>query len=77
MAIDAFNHCLSLGEDNPRYLILRGTGSFLALYYLGVCHQAMKQDAMAVEAYSKALALNPNFEEAEIALASLVGKSAL
>lgn len=76
-AADAFRHCLCLGEDNLRYLILRGTGSFLALYYLGACYQATEQDALAVEAYTKSLALCPSLKEAEAGLASLAKKATL
>lgn len=76
-AVEAFKYCLGLGEDNPRYLILRGTGSFFALYHLGICYQAMRQDAPAAAAFAESLALCPSLKEAEAGLASLTGETVL
>lgn len=36
-ALACFEKCLELGESNPKYLILKGTGSFLAEQYKKQC----------------------------------------
>lgn len=36
-ALLAFQHCLTLNENHPNYLILKGTGSFLAEEYIENC----------------------------------------
>jgi len=36
-ALACFEKCLELGENHPRYLILKGTGSFRALYFKEKC----------------------------------------
>ena len=38
-AIETFSHCIMLGENNPKYLILSGVGSFFSLYYLSICYE--------------------------------------
>ncbi|MGK8429725.1 glycosyltransferase [Bacillus cereus] len=41
-ALKTFELCLNLGEDNPKYLILKGVGSFRALEYINVCLKKSK-----------------------------------
>ena len=38
-SMNAFKHCLELGEDHTHYLILKGTGSFRASKKLKECHE--------------------------------------
>lgn len=53
-AKSTFRHCLILGEDDVRYLILAGAGSFLALNYIGRCHEMLQEKEQAQEAYRQA-----------------------
>ncbi|MCD7947960.1 MAG: glycosyltransferase [Oscillospiraceae bacterium] len=69
MAAEAFEYCLMLGEENPQYLILRGAGSYYALYYLGVCYRAQNKNELAKQAFQDALAQCPLLKEAETQLA--------
>lgn len=60
----AFSRCLLLGDGRAEYLTLRGTGSFYALYYLGVCYEHMGRTADSKEAYVQALSLCPGYGDA-------------
>lgn len=42
-AVETFQHCLRLGENNWKYLILKGAGSFLAEQAIQQCAKRMKQ----------------------------------
>ncbi|MFC5560068.1 glycosyltransferase [Ureibacillus thermophilus] len=42
-ALDSFEKCLELGEHNPKYLILRGTGSFMAEKYKKLCLEKIQK----------------------------------
>ncbi len=53
-AKNTFLHCLILGEDDLRYLIVVGAGSFLALKYIGRCHEMLQEKEQAQEAYRQA-----------------------
>ena len=70
-AILAFEHCLALGEDNMKYMILKGVGSFQALYYIGICCEALKDYEKAGNAYNQALILCPYHNDAQNRLAKL------
>ena len=41
-SMNAFKHCLTLGESHPEYLILKGAGSFKAKEKLEQCSEKMK-----------------------------------
>lgn len=43
-AINILEHCLILGEDNPKYLILKGTGSFRAHKLLQKCLNYLSEE---------------------------------
>jgi len=58
-ARDTFRYCLLLGETNMEYLILSGSGSFLPLYYIGLCHEKQGQAEQAAEAFRQAEAICP------------------
>jgi glycosyltransferase involved in cell wall biosynthesis len=70
-AILVFEHCLILGENNVKYLTLKGVGSFLALYYIGICNEALKDYVKAENAYTQALYLCPNHIDAHKKLVNL------
>lgn len=67
----SFTHCLVLGESNMRYLILKGVGSFHALYYLGQCFEEMEEYNLAEDAYTQALLLYPDYQNAHQELSKL------
>ena len=69
-----FEKCLLLGEGNPRYLTLVGTGSFLALYYSGACRMQQQEYEKASEYFRKALAFYPEFEPAVRQLKAIAAK---
>lgn len=69
-AIEAFDRCLELGDDQWSHLTQKGLGSFQAWYYKGLClEQVNRQEA--IQCYRQALLLYPDFEEAVQALARL------
>jgi len=65
-ARNTFRNCLLLGETNTEHLILSGSGSFLALHYLGLCHEKQGETGQAAEAFRQVRALYPGFDSAEI-----------
>lgn len=67
-AVKSFDTCLKLGENNLNYLILKGTGSFQALYYKSLSQQKLGEKEEAVTSLVQALALAPDYKEAREAL---------
>ncbi|MBA2941594.1 glycosyltransferase [Paenibacillus sp. CGMCC 1.16610] len=67
-AIDVFRHCIESGEMTGQHLTLRGTGSFHAYYYLGLCWEKLGNDQEAINAYEKAYELSPTYTIAGDAL---------
>lgn len=63
-ALQVFDQCLTMGEDNIQHLTLKGAGSFHAFYYKGLCYEKTNKHKFAVEAFTEALRLNPNYEHA-------------
>lgn len=57
-AIKAFDECIQLGETNLEYLIVKGIGSFHALYFKGQCLENLHKLEEALRCYLKALALS-------------------
>lgn len=43
LALSTFQHCLILKEDHPDFLVLKGTGSFLANEYIDKCTKKLSQ----------------------------------
>ena len=41
-ALECFEKCLELGDYHPNYLIMKGTGSFLAQHYKNLCLEKLK-----------------------------------
>lgn len=49
-----YDRCLAIGEQGHRLDTVEGTGSYLALYNLGVFHEALGEVAQARDAFAKA-----------------------
>jgi glycosyltransferase involved in cell wall biosynthesis len=58
-ALEEFDTCLEMGEDNLQHLILKGVGSFQAWHYKGRCYEALGQIKEAAAAYIKSASLSP------------------
>ncbi|WP_286154911.1 glycosyltransferase family 2 protein [Bacillus sp. FJAT-27264] len=71
-AIEQFEQCILMGEDNITHLILKGSGSFHPWYYKGKCLEQLQEPKAAAKAYEEALNLYPNYALAQEALAQLV-----
>ncbi|MNI10871.1 SPBc2 prophage-derived glycosyltransferase SunS [compost metagenome] len=67
-----FQHCLILGEDNLQYLILKGSGSFLPLHFIGRCKEAKGDRKGAVDFYTDTLKLYPDHTETKLFLEPLL-----
>lgn len=50
-ALQAFEKCLELGDHHTKYLVLKGTGSFKAWRYKGLCLEQLGKKNEAQEAY--------------------------
>lgn len=70
-ALEAFEQCIAMGEDNLRHLILKGVGSFYAWYHKGQCLEKLSQYQEAANCYVTALQLSPTFTTAKEALVKL------
>lgn len=53
-ALETFEHCLEMGEENLHHLTLKGVGSFQALYYKGCCLEKLGQIEAAAMSYAMA-----------------------
>lgn len=63
-----FSALRSIGETTDQHLSLRGTGSFHAYYYLGLCWEKLGNNQSAINAYDKAYELSPTYSIAKDAL---------
>lgn len=72
-ALESFDRCLSIGENNLRHLTLKGAGSYRAWHYKGKCWVALGDEESAESCFRTTLELSPNFAEAAIDLSSLSG----
>lgn len=70
--IKVFDECLDLGETNSDYLIVKGIGSFHALYFKGQCLEKLNKIEDALRCYLKALSLSINHPFSLEALEKLV-----
>lgn len=50
-SLESFEKCLELGENNTKYLILKGVGTFKAWHYKGLCLEHLGRRDEAQEAY--------------------------
>ena len=71
-ALVVFKHCLELGESQIQYLILAGTGSYAAWYFIGCCHENLGDCKQASKAYIEAINIYPNYAEAQLKLSYLL-----
>lgn len=72
-AAGTFARCLRLGERG-RYLTLRGAGSFLAAYMLGLCQEALGRRRQAMEIYEQLVRDYPGFQPSLQRLHALRGQ---
>jgi glycosyltransferase involved in cell wall biosynthesis len=70
-ALEVFEHCLEMGEENLQHLTLKGVGSFQALYYKGCCLEKLGQIEEAARAYAQAAILSKTFDSPVEALRKL------
>jgi glycosyltransferase involved in cell wall biosynthesis len=73
-ALEVFEHCLEMGEDNLQHLTLKGVGSFQALYYKGCCLEQLGQIETAARSYAQAASLSQTFVSPVEALRKLMVK---
>ena len=74
-AIEVFDHCLDMGEDNIQHLTLQGVGSFQALYYKGCCLEKLGKFEDAAKCYAQAARLSNTFHAPVEALRRLIIKN--
>ena len=70
-ALDAFNQCLELGENHLQHLVMKGTGSFMALYYKGQVYEKLNQPELALDFYRLAIGVAVDYEPALEAIVRL------
>ncbi len=70
-ALEEFEICLEMGEENLQHLTLKGVGSFQALYYKGCCLERMGQVEAAAKAYLKSAGISPTYTKPVDALRQL------
>lgn len=73
-ALDCFQQCIRMGEDNLNYLSIKGLGSFRAWFYMGLCFEKLKDPEEAFLAYLKALIVSNGFLPAREAINNLIDK---
>lgn len=71
-AIQCFNECIEMGEENKNYLILKGVGSFQAWYYRSLCLQKLNKKEEAILSIMNALLIAPKYKEALDELAQIL-----
>jgi glycosyltransferase involved in cell wall biosynthesis len=73
-ALEVFDHCLEMGEENLQYLTLKGVGSFQALHYKGCCLEKLGQIEEAARCYAMAASQSKTFVSPREALRKLMTK---
>jgi len=76
-ALAAFEQCIELGETNLDYLILKGVGSFHAMYYKGLCYEKLGQIEEAVCMYVDSILISSSFSEVVQALLNVLDKQGI
>lgn len=74
-ALEVFDHCLDMGEDNLQHLTLQGVGSFQAMHYKGCCLEKLGQFEEAARSYAQAASLSDSFHSPAEALRELMLKN--
>ncbi|MGN8648364.1 tetratricopeptide repeat protein, partial [Gracilibacillus sp. HCP3S3_G5_1] len=62
-SIQCFNNCINMGEENRKYLILKGVGSFQALYYISLCQEKLNKKEAAIVSLINSLIIAPQYNE--------------
>lgn len=70
-ALQTFEECILMGEDNIHHLTLRGVGSFQAWHYKGLCNQKLGLKKEAVECFRRSLSISPQYKHAHDSLKQL------
>lgn len=73
-AVEVFDYCLEMGEENLQHLTLKGVGSFQALYYKGCCLEKLGQIGEAARYYALAASQAKTFASPVEALRKLMAK---
>lgn len=60
-ALQCFEQCIQMGENNINHLILRGVGSFQAWHYKGLCELKLGETCEAVNSFLQALDIHPQY----------------
>ena len=63
-AIQSFEKCIELGEDNLNYLILKGVGTYQAWYFISLCHKKLDAKEDAIVSIMNSLVFAPQYKEA-------------
>lgn len=71
-AVESFEKCIQLGEENDNYYIVHGVGSFQAWYYLGRCYKEIGWNVKAVDAFITTISKSQEHTEAIKYLGTLV-----
>lgn len=71
-AVIVFTHCIELSESNIQYLILSGSGSYAAWYFIGCCYEKLNNYQKAIMAYKESLKIYPNYTEAKTNLSKIL-----
>ncbi len=69
-----FSFCLELGEEHVQHLVMRGVGSFHALYMIGKCELELGRKELAIDIFEKALRKYPFYEQLTQQLQNMKGK---
>lgn len=73
-ALDAFEHCISLGEAPSAYLSTDGSGTWVPWCHKGVLLEQMGQAEKAIAAYATCLRYYPGHHEAGLRLGGLIAR---
>ncbi|EOO23301.1 hypothetical protein IIU_07056 [Bacillus cereus VD133] len=70
-ALQVFEICIDMKENNLQHLSLKGMGSFMAWYYKGLCFEKTKKMIEAKNAFETSLKISSNYLPAKEALNKL------
>ncbi|MFB5269695.1 glycosyltransferase [Paenibacillus enshidis] len=77
-ALHHFSRCLELGETPPgKYLVRKGTGSYQAAYYKGLCLEKLGEDDDSIRAFIESLSYLSTFKPSLEALIRRLGEDAV
>lgn len=73
-ALEAFDHCLKLGEAPSRYLSSEGSGTWVPWYHKGAVLERQGQLVEAVHSFARSIEFQPTYREPAVRLAHLVAR---